>query len=181
MRPQLAKAKVLHDRVVEYTLTDGRKIQRDFSLVTGGVFDSKKWTNPRNFAKAMVKGGDPCWPGELDFCPDVVLRGGLKGRVPAFAFVGKGPNGGCLLSRKAGEAAMEELWNEVNIPIAEKRMAEIAAGRRQTIPLDAVLARMRFSKKTVSDNTSRRLVASARHVVGAGRGHVVEGLDKRGR
>jgi hypothetical protein len=76
------------------------------------------------------------------------LRGGLKGRVPTFAFVGKGPNGGCLLSRKAGLAAMEELWNEVNIPIAEKRLAEIAAGRRQMIPLDEVLARMRFSKKT---------------------------------
>jgi hypothetical protein len=134
---------VLHDRVVEYTLTDGRKIQRDFSLVTGGVFNSKKWTDPRNFAKAMVRDGEPSWPGELDFCPDVVLRGGLKGRVPAFAFVGKGPNGGCLLSRKAGLAAMEELWNEVNIPIAEKRLAEIAAGRRRTIPLDEVLARVR--------------------------------------
>ena len=82
MRVQLAKAKVFRDRVVEYTLTDGRKIQRDFSLVTGGVFNSKRWTDPKNFAKATVKGGDPCWPGERDFCPDVILRGGLRGRVP---------------------------------------------------------------------------------------------------
>jgi hypothetical protein len=96
-RAQLVKARVLHDRVVEYVLTDGRKIQRDFSLVTGGVFNSKRWTDPKNFAKARVVGGDPCWPGELDFCPDVVLRGGLKGRVPAFAFVGNGK----LLSRRA--------------------------------------------------------------------------------
>lgn len=104
MRAHLVKARVLHDRVVEYTLTDGRKIQRDFSLIRGGVFDSKKWAAPRNFAKARVVGGDPCWPGELDFCPDVVLRGGLRGRVPAFAFVGNGK----LLSRRAGE---KELWN----------------------------------------------------------------------
>jgi hypothetical protein len=71
------------------------------------------------------------------------LRGGLKGRVPAFAFVGKGPNGGCLLSRKAGEAAMEDLWDAVNLPIAEKRMDEIAAGRRKTLSLEEVLARMK--------------------------------------
>ena len=89
----------------------------------------------------LVVGGDPCWPGELDFCPDVILRGGLKGRVPAFAFVGKGPNGGCLLSRKAGEAAMEDLWDAVNLPIAEKRMAAIVAGKRRTIPLDEAMRR----------------------------------------
>jgi hypothetical protein len=106
MRAQLVKARVLHDRVVEYVLTDGRKIQRDFSLVVGGVFNSRKWTNPKNFAKAKVVGGDPCWPGELDFCPDVILRGGLKGRVPAFAFVGHGRDGGRLLGRREGEAAL---------------------------------------------------------------------------
>jgi hypothetical protein len=103
---RLLKAKVLRDRVVEYTLTDGRKIQRDFSLVTGGVFSSRKWTDPKNFAKARVVGGEPCWPGELDFCPDVILRGGLRGRVPAFAFVGHGPDAGSLLGRRAGEAAL---------------------------------------------------------------------------
>jgi len=139
---KLVRARVLHDRVVEYTLSDGRKIQRDFSLVRGGVFNSKKWTDPKNFAKARVKAGEPSWPGELDFCSDVILRGGLKGRVPAFAFVGNGPNGGRLLSRKAGEAALEELWNEVNIPIAEKRLTEIDAGRRKAIPLDEVFARI---------------------------------------
>jgi hypothetical protein len=104
MRAQLVKACVLHDRVVEYTLSDGRKIQRDFSLVTGGVFNTRKWTDLKNFAKARVVGGEPCWPGELDFCPDVILRGGIKGRVPAFAFVGNGK----LLSRRAGE---EQMWN----------------------------------------------------------------------
>jgi hypothetical protein len=107
-RAQLAKVKVLRDRIVEYTLSDGRKIQRDFSLVTGGVFNSKRWTDPKNFAKARVVDGEPSWQGELDFCPDVILRGGLKGRVPAFAFVGHGPNAGRLLGRRAGE---EELWN----------------------------------------------------------------------
>lgn len=142
LRRQLVKAKVLHDRVIEYTLSDGRKIQRDFSLIRGGIFNSKKWTDPKNFAKASVRNGEPSWPGELDFCSDVILRGGLKGRVPAFAFVGNGPNGGRLLSRKAGEAALEELWNEVNIPIVEKRLAEIDAGRRKAIPLDEVFARI---------------------------------------
>jgi hypothetical protein len=27
---------------------------------------------------------------ELDFCRDVILRGGIKGRVPRFVFVGRG-------------------------------------------------------------------------------------------
>jgi hypothetical protein len=136
---KLVCARVLHDRVVEYTLSDGRKIQRDFSLIRGGVFNSRKWTDPKNFAKVKVKDGEPSWPGELDFCSDVILRGGLKGRVPAFAFVEKGR----LLSRKAGDAALEELWNEVNIPIAEKRIADLEAGRSRTIPLDEVFARMK--------------------------------------
>jgi hypothetical protein len=139
---KLVRARVLHDRVVEYTISDGRKIQRDFSLIRGGVFNSKKWTDPKNFAKARVKDGEPSWPGELDFCSDVILRGGLKGRVPAFAFVGKGPNGVCLLSRKAGDAAMDKLWDEANIPTAKKRLAELDAGRRLAIPLDEVFARI---------------------------------------
>ena len=41
-------------------------------------------------AKVFVAGGSPSWPGELDFCPDVILRGGMEGRVPRFAFVGPG-------------------------------------------------------------------------------------------
>ena len=89
--------------MVRFRLSDGRSIDRDFSLVEGGVF-TKTWNDPKKFAKVFVAGGDPSWPDGLDFCPDVVLRGGLKGRVPRFAFVGPG----CLISQATVAAAFHE-------------------------------------------------------------------------
>lgn len=89
--------------MVRFRLGDGRSINRDFSLVEGGVF-AETWADPKKFAKVSVAGGDPSWPGGLDVCPDVVLRGGLKGRVPRFAFVGPG----CLISPATVTTAFHE-------------------------------------------------------------------------
>lgn len=86
---KITQARVLHDHVVRFRLDDGRLIDRDFSLVEGGVF-TETWNNPGKFSKVFVVDGHPSWPGELDFCRDVVLRGGTEGRVPRFAFVGRG-------------------------------------------------------------------------------------------
>jgi ATP-dependent Zn proteases len=86
---KITRARVLHAHVVRFRLDNGRHIDRDFSLVEGGVF-TETWNNPKKFSKVFVVDGCPSWPGELDFCPDVILRGGPKGRVPRFAFVGRG-------------------------------------------------------------------------------------------
>ena len=94
--------------MVRFRLSDGRDIDRDFSLVEGGVF-TETWADPRKFAKVFVAGGDPSWPGGLDICPDVVLRGGLKGRVPRFAFIGPG----CLISAATVATAYHEAGHAV--------------------------------------------------------------------
>ena len=94
--------------MVRFRLSDGRDIDRDFSLVEGGVF-TETWNDPKKFRKVFVAGGSPSWPGELDFCPDVVLRGGLKGRVPRFAFVGPG----CLISQATVATAFHEAGHAV--------------------------------------------------------------------
>jgi Peptidase family M41 len=86
---KITRARVLHDHVVRFRLDNGKYIDRDFSLVEGGVF-TETWDNPRKFSKVFVVDGHPSWPGELDLCSDVILRGGIKGTVPRFAFVGRG-------------------------------------------------------------------------------------------
>jgi len=119
---------VLHDRVVRFRLTDGRQIDRDFSLVEGGVF-AETWADPRKFAKVFVAGGSPSWPDGLDSCADVILRGGLKGRVPRFAFVGPG----CLISAATVATAYHEAGHAVvshqlagNVP---RKISVIPEGR----------------------------------------------------
>jgi hypothetical protein len=97
---------VLRDRVVRFRLDDGRHIDRDFSLVEGGVF-TETWSDPRKFGKVFVAGGCPSWPGELDFCPDVIL--GTEGRVPKFAFVGRG----VLISQEVVATAFHEAGHAV--------------------------------------------------------------------
>ncbi len=94
--------------MVRFRLSDGRSIDRDFSLVEGGVF-AETWADPKKFAKVFVAGGSPSWPNELDFCADVILRGGLKGRVPRFAFVGPG----CLISQATVATAFHEAGHAV--------------------------------------------------------------------
>jgi hypothetical protein len=86
---KITRARVLHDHVVRFRLDNGNHIDRDFSLVEGGVF-TETWNDPRKFSKVLIVDGHPSWPGELDFCRDVILRGGIKGGVPKVAFVGRG-------------------------------------------------------------------------------------------
>ena len=123
--------------MVRFRLSDGRDIDRDFSLIEGGVFTAT-WADPRKFAKVFVAGGDPSWPGGLDVCPDVVLRGGLKGRVPRFAFVGPG----CLISRATVATAFHEAGHAVvglklsgNVPLKMSVIPEAGSmGRTRNCP-----------------------------------------------
>jgi hypothetical protein len=85
----IVRAKVLHDHLVQFTLVDGRRIERDFSLIEGRAFDTT-WRDPRTFKRVRVVDGKPTWPGKLEFNPEVVLRGGRPGRIPKRAFVGRG-------------------------------------------------------------------------------------------
>ena len=133
----LARARVLHDYVVRFRLSDGRDIDRDFSLIEGGVF-LRTWADPKKFAKVFVAGGDPSWPGGLDICPDVVLRGGLKGRVPRFAFVGPG----CLISQATVATAHHEAAHAIvglklsgNVPLKMSVIPEAGSmGRIRNCP-----------------------------------------------
>jgi hypothetical protein len=75
-----------------------------------------------------VAGGSPSRPGELDFCPDVVLRGGLAGRVPRFAFVGPG----CLIPAATVATAFHEAGPPVRLTSDKKsrRFVEQCSLRR---------------------------------------------------
>jgi hypothetical protein len=123
--------------VVRFRLSDGRDIDRDFGLVEGGVFTAT-WADPRKFAEISVAGGSPSWPGELDFCADVILRGGLKGRVPKFAFVGPG----CLISAATVATAYHEAGHAVvglklsgNVPLKMSVIPEAGSmGRTRNCP-----------------------------------------------
>ena len=85
----IVRVKVLHDHLVQFTLEDGRRIERDFSLIEGRAFDTT-WRDPRTFKRVRVVDGKPTWPGKLEFNPEVILRGGRPGRIPKRAFVGRG-------------------------------------------------------------------------------------------
>ncbi|MGO9665310.1 MAG: hypothetical protein ACLP66_18570 [Polyangia bacterium] len=125
---KILRSKAIRDRVVRFYLDTGRYIDRDFSLVENGVFTAT-WGDPKKFREISVAGGDPSWPGGLDFCPDVMLRGGIKGRVPRFAFVGPG----CLICATTVATAFHEAGHAVvgyqragNVP---RRISVIAKSR----------------------------------------------------
>jgi len=92
----ILSAKVIVDYIVEFKLDDGRSVERDFSLVCGPAY-SRVWRDPKKFRKVKIVGGTPTWPDNVEFCPDAVLRGGTKGRVPKSATIG---TGGHLISSK---------------------------------------------------------------------------------
>jgi len=92
----IVSATVVVDRIVRFELNDGRLIERDFSLVRGPVFD-RAWATQAKFAQIKIVRGIPTWPGDVELCPDAVLRGGIRGRIPRSAIVG---SGGRLLSSK---------------------------------------------------------------------------------
>ena len=64
----------------------------------------------------------------------------IKAKVLHDRAVERNLNGDRRLSRKADDEALEKLWNEVKIPVAEKRLAERDAGRRRALPFDEVFA-----------------------------------------
>jgi hypothetical protein len=105
----IVRARVLHDHVVQFTLDNGMKIERDFSLIEGRAFD-RTWRDPQKFNRVTVVDGRLTWPGKLEFSPEVVLRGGRSGRIPKRAFVGRGvlhsPGTVATAYHEAGHAAV---------------------------------------------------------------------------
>lgn len=61
---KLLRAKVLRGHVVRFTLDNGKHIDRDFSLVEGGVF-AKTWAG-KKFQKVRIVGAVAC-ESELGF------------------------------------------------------------------------------------------------------------------
>ena len=87
---KIRRAKVLHKYgyFIRFYLDDGTYVDRDFSLVHGGVFEPIM-KDRKLFKKIAVRDGQPSWPDEVDLCPDAILRGGLrKGRPTRFAIIG---------------------------------------------------------------------------------------------
>ena len=56
-------------------LTDGSVVVRDFSdfVRRGATCVLRPLRDSKFFAKVRVRGGTLEWPGELDFCPDVII------------------------------------------------------------------------------------------------------------
>ena len=85
---QITRARALDGYIVRFHLSDGTYVDRDFAFVRGGVFDPIM-KDRRLFSKIKVRDGYPSWPGEVDLCPNAILRGGLgRGRPAKFAIVG---------------------------------------------------------------------------------------------
>ena len=85
---KITSAKVFDGYIIRFHLDDGTYVDRDFAFVNGGVFEPIK-RDPKLFAKIFVRDGYPSWPGEVDLCPDAILRGGLgRGRPAKFAIIG---------------------------------------------------------------------------------------------
>lgn len=75
--------------VVRFWLNNGRYVDRDFMFLRGGVFE-RIWKDPRKFRRLRIVDGRPTWPGDIDLCPDTVLRGLDKGKILKNAVVGQG-------------------------------------------------------------------------------------------
>ena len=85
---KIVRAKVIVDHLVRFYLDDRTSVDRDFALLSGPAF-SKIMHDPKLFKKIRVIDGHPVWPGDVDFCPDALLRGGQRrGRPEKFAIVG---------------------------------------------------------------------------------------------
>jgi hypothetical protein len=86
---KITRAEPLESYVVRFHLSDGRRVDRNFMFLRGGVFEKIR-RDPRRFRAVKVLGGVPTWPGGVDLDPNVVLRGFGKGRIPNDAVVGQG-------------------------------------------------------------------------------------------
>jgi hypothetical protein len=85
---KITRARVVSGHIVRFYLDDGTSVDRDFSLVCGEVWDPLL-SDPRKFRQVRVKDGHPYWPGDVDVCPDAILRGKIgRGRPPKFATIG---------------------------------------------------------------------------------------------
>jgi len=93
-KPKIVSAKIRESYVVDFRLSDGRCVTRNFMFLRGGVFEPI-WRDLRKFRRLKVVDGIPTWPGNVDLDPDVVLRGPHKGKILLNAVVGQG---GRLLS-----------------------------------------------------------------------------------
>ena len=73
---RIASVRLIDDRRVELTLTDGRKKQVDLEpLLHGPIFDPIRESDEM-FAKVRVdpEFGTLVWPNGADMCPDVLIH-----------------------------------------------------------------------------------------------------------
>jgi hypothetical protein len=76
--------KVVGDFRLELRLSNGMKIERDFSRFAEraqGVLVPLR--DLKFFRRAKAKDGTVQWPGELDLCPDVIIWGRGSSGKPA--------------------------------------------------------------------------------------------------
>jgi len=133
----LARARVLHDHVVRFRLSDGRDIDRDFSLVEGGVF-TETWADPRKFvatayheaAHAVVvyqlAGNVPrkisVIPGAGAWANPVATRGSAREDAKSQA-------------RTSMEPQDEGIWPHAACPRSTHSAGRTAGERRAAVPL----------------------------------------------
>lgn len=66
----------LPDHRLRLTLTNGDVVERDVDkYLVGPVFDAIR-RDPAVFAQVRVEHGTVVWPGDVDLCPDVLIRDG---------------------------------------------------------------------------------------------------------
>ena len=74
---RIHEARPLEGHNVQFTLTDGRIIERDLGpMLTGPVF-SEIGSDLQRIREMRVEGGALVWPNGADLCPDVLIWGGL--------------------------------------------------------------------------------------------------------
>mgnify|MGYP001817377022 CR=1 FL=1 len=74
---RIADARVVRDRCVELTLTDGRTMCVDLTpLLVGPLFEEIRQDDGR-FAELFVDSefGALAWPNGADICPDLLIQG----------------------------------------------------------------------------------------------------------
>lgn len=74
---RIQAAKPLDGHRVEFTLTDGRIVERDLDgMLVGPVFEEIRNDEAR-FRAMRVESGTLVWPNGADLCPDVLIWGGM--------------------------------------------------------------------------------------------------------
>ncbi|MDQ6699350.1 MAG: DUF2442 domain-containing protein [Acidobacteriota bacterium] len=74
---RIREAKPMGGHRVQFTLTDGRMIERDLDPMLVGPVFSEIRSDPARFREMRVEGGTLVWSNGADVRPDVLIWGGL--------------------------------------------------------------------------------------------------------